>query len=73
MPKKNYLKAKTSRNIRIIKKFVKKKDLTKENDSYKILSKNNYSIKDLNDSLKRKKLMMNYLMKFYHYQFYNYF
>jgi hypothetical protein len=56
------LKAKTSRNIRIIKKFVKKKDVTKENDSYKILSKNNYSIKDLNDSLKRKKLMMNYLM-----------
>ena len=56
------LKAKTSRNIRIIKKFVKKKDLTKENDYYKILSKNNYSIKDLNDSFKRKKLMMNYLM-----------
>ena len=56
------LKAKTSRNIRVIKKLSQKKASSKENNFYKILNKNNYSIKDLTDTFKSKKLMMNYLI-----------
>ena len=60
------LKAKTARNIRKIKKFKKKSPSSVENiyssQEKKIINKNNYSIKDLNDISKRKKLRMISLM-----------
>ena len=64
---KEKLKAKTSRNSRIIKKISNKRpssigNIDSQNKNYKHLIKNDYSFKDLNDSCRRRKLLMNFLI-----------